>query len=268
MRALRRASCWLLALTVVLFAVVALAQDRIARLAHELTTADDFRVRTQAALALGATKSKRAIEPLCGGLNDSQSAVRAASAAGLGRLHLGGSDCLERRLQVESDDSVKRVIETALKQVRAGAEPAITAQTRYYVAIGKTADHTGRGGHEVSDLVRDGMEEAAENLDQVALAPANETTAQARKRLAQHRGLKAFYLTASVAKPSYSGSGLSVRISIAVFTYPGKSLKGTYSIGLTQEGVSDKDRDSENRLIKMAAHRGLEKFEQNAEQFE
>lgn len=254
----------MLVLGVLLLSVVALAQDRIARLAHELATADDFRVRTQAALALGATNSSRAIQPLCGGLNDSEVAVRAAAAAALGRLQLGGANCLERRLQAERDASVKRVIEHALEQVRAGA---ITAATRYYVALGKTVDHTGRGGHQVSDLVREGAEEAAESLDQVALAPEHETRAQARKCLAKHRSLKAFYLTASVAKPSYGGGGLSVRISIAVFTYPGKSLKGTFTIGLTQEGVSDKDPDSENRLIKMAAHRALDKFEQSAEQF-
>lgn len=253
---------------VVLFACVALAQDRIVRLAQQLATANDFRLRTQAALALGTTKSKRAIRPLCGGLDDSEVAVRAAAAAALGRLHLGGNACLERRLKSESDDSVKRVIIRALKQIRAGAEPTITAATRYYIALGRTADHTGRGGHQVGELVREGVEEAVEGLDQVALAPTRETRAQARRRLAKHRSLKAFYLTASVSKPKYSAGALSVHISIAVFTYPSKSLKGSYSMGLTMQGVSGKDTGSENRLIKMAAQRALERFAQSAEQFE
>src|SRR5882757_8374398 len=70
-------------------------------LLQNLANGSDFRIRTQAALALGASKSQLAVEPLCGGLGDANATVRAASAAALGRLRLGGSECLQRRLATE-----------------------------------------------------------------------------------------------------------------------------------------------------------------------
>src|SRR3954453_615218 len=56
------------------------------RLIYNLANSEDFRVRTQAALALGASKSERAVVPLCSGLGDPNTTVRAASAAALGAL--------------------------------------------------------------------------------------------------------------------------------------------------------------------------------------
>ena len=60
--------------------------------------ADDFRVRTNAALALGATDDDDAIAPLCGGLDDPSEVVRQAVAVALKRLARPSSrDCLQRR---------------------------------------------------------------------------------------------------------------------------------------------------------------------------
>src|SRR5579864_2473211 len=62
---------------------------------------DDFRIRTNAALALGATNDEGAIEPLCGGLSDPSEVVRQASAVALKRLARPSSaDCLHKRLGV------------------------------------------------------------------------------------------------------------------------------------------------------------------------
>src|SRR5262245_45547724 len=79
-----------------------LGDDAVDRASGQLKNGDDFRVRTQAALALGASKSKRAVDPLCRGLEDSNQTVRAASAAALGKLKQGGEDCLSKRLDNES----------------------------------------------------------------------------------------------------------------------------------------------------------------------
>ena len=70
-------------LTVVLslWAGVARASDRLTELSTKLRTDKDFRVRTQAALALGVSQSDRAVPPLCSGLEDENHTVRAASAA-------------------------------------------------------------------------------------------------------------------------------------------------------------------------------------------
>jgi HEAT repeat protein len=79
--ALRCVWTCLLVCAVVVAAIPASAADKIDKLSSQLKSADDFRVRTQAALALGASKSKRALKPLCAGLEDSSATVRAASAA-------------------------------------------------------------------------------------------------------------------------------------------------------------------------------------------
>ncbi len=244
------------------------AADRIDTLAYRLAHGDDFRVRTQAALALGSTHSKRAVQPLCGGLGDSNTTVRAASAAALGKLRLGGTQCLKARLREERSASVRSVINKALKNIAAGAEPTITRSTRYYIAIGKTTDKTGRSHSEVGEIVRSAMTHATESLDGYAVAPKGETKTQARHRLARHRQLKAFYLSAKVKKPRYSGGNLTVKVEVAIFTYPGKALKGTIPVKLTQQDVPSRDTDSEDQLIKMAASRAVEKFANNVERIQ
>src|SRR5580658_552354 len=60
--------------------------------------ADDFRVRTNAALALGLTHDEEAVVPLCAGLEDPNETVRQGAAVGLRRLGLSsGVDCLAAR---------------------------------------------------------------------------------------------------------------------------------------------------------------------------
>lgn len=263
-----RACAVLLAVCVLLLASPARAGDRIDRLADQLANGDDFRVRTQAALALGASRSKRAVEPLCSGLEDANTTVRAAAAAGLGKLKLGGKDCLEKRLPDESSSAVKSAIKKALQQIQSGAEPAITSSTRYYVAIGKTTDKTGRSGDEIDGIVHDAMARVAVDLDGYVVAPRSETPTQAKQRLAHFKSVKAFYLTAKVLPPRHSGGSLTVKVELAIFTYPGKALKGTLTKKLTQSGVDSGDSDAENELIKMAAQRAMQAFAANAERLE
>jgi hypothetical protein len=252
-----------------LLATPTAAQDRVARLAEQLTNSDDFRVRTQAALALGASKNKRAVQPLCTGLSDSSTTVRAAAAAGLGKLALGGAACLKKRLDRESAASVRASIKKALGQLEEGeAAPAITASTRYYVAIGKTADKTGRNGAQVDEMVQDAMRRAAEALDGYAIAPATESAGQARQLFSKYRQIKGFYLAPKVMAPQYSGGNLIVKVEIAIFSYPDKTLRGSLPIKLTQQDVADRDKSAEDELIKMAAERAVEKFSKNVERIE
>src|SRR5262249_2434929 len=74
-----------LGLLIALSAVAAPARavENGALLVRRLRSGEDFRVRTQAALALGASKDKSAIKPLCAALADDSRAVRAAAAAAL-----------------------------------------------------------------------------------------------------------------------------------------------------------------------------------------
>jgi len=231
----------------------------VAKLARTLHASDDFRVRTQAALALGGSKSPEAVDPLCDALDDENASVRAAAAAALGRLRAGGEQCLTRRQKAEKNASVKSAIKKAIDTLRTEPEPEFTSDTRFYVAIGKTTDNTGRSGDEVTRIVRQAMREAAEGSSEIVLAPASETLAQAKKRLAAHKRVKGLYLLPRVGAPKYGDKSLKIRIEIAYFTYPDKALLGMLGIPLSAQGVSGKSPDIEDQLIQAASQRAIEK---------
>lgn len=240
------------------------AEDRVAAAVARLRSASDFRVRTQAALSLGTSKDRRAVTPLCGGLEDISATVRAASAAALGRLALGGAECLKERLEEEKSSSVRVTIEKAIARIESGGAPVITESTKYYVAIGETTDKTGRGGSGVHDIVRRAMIQAAGSLGGFAIAPEGETPDDAQELLAKHAGLKAFFLWPKVREPVYAGGNLTMRVELSIFTYPGKALKGAIPLKLTMPDVEPGDTDSEDQLIEMAAARAFEKFSSHA----
>lgn len=227
-------------------------QRALGNLKHE-----DFRVRTQAALALGASKDPRVAAPLCSALLDSNLTVRAAAAAALGRLPKAGEDCLEKRLEAETNPVVKAAIEKALDAV---AGPRITSDTEVYLVIAKLTDKSGRTGNDLSRLVRSGMSNASTALPTYALAPRWENEARSRRRLAEHGKLKCFYLSPRLPPFEYADGALVVRLEVAMFSYPAKAMIGTFSVKLTQPDVAPGDQESENDLVKMAAERAVMKF--------
>ena len=237
------------------------------RMLENLRTGADFRVRTQAALALGASHSPRAAAALCSGLADPNITVRAAAAAGLGKLQMGGTDCLSARLSAEPSPIVKSAIQRALDQVKGGALPTIGAGTKFYISIGKTTDKSGRSGDAIDRMVRTSMVGASGSLG-VAIAPDGEAPADAKKVLAAHRGLKSFYLSPKVGPIEYGNDTLKVRLEVAIFTYPDKALLGSFAVPLTQQGVSGKDPASEDDLVKIAAERAMQKFPSVAAQIQ
>lgn len=253
-----------LAFALVLLFLPALARAQAAGPAKDLGPLlvnlkhEDFRVRTQAALALGASKDARASGPLCRTLADSSAPVRAAAAAALGRLANGGVACLEQRYAIETNPTVKAAIERAAELVFRGFR--ITADTRFYVAIATLADESGRPSGELPKLTRSSMLSAGRSLDSFAFAPAWENTALARQRLGSHSEVKAFYLSPRLSPFDYSDGSLTVRLEIAMFSYPEKSLIGSFNVRLTQPDVAAEDVQSERELVKMAAERAMQKF--------
>lgn len=249
-----------------LASTMALAQTSdLERLIYNLANSDDFRVRTQAALALGASKAERAVSPLCSALADSNTTVRAASAAALGRLaQVAGQACLEKRLAAESSDVVKATIQKALEVIKSGgaggAEPAFVTDTKYYVAVGKTTDKTGRGTAEVENIVRTAMSGKLGQTSGFLYAPNGETQADAKRRLGKHPGVKAFFLSPGVSAPDYANGNLKIKIEVAMLSYPEKNLIGSFSVNLTEPGVSPGSTENENELIRMAAERAVDKF--------
>jgi hypothetical protein len=243
-----------------LLSTVAWAADSVARLSKQLREHEDFRVRTQAALALGASGSDGAVEPLCRGLDDKSTTVRAAAAAGLGKLKRGGETCLELRLKQEGTESVKNAIRRTLEALRGGEAAKITAETRFYISVAEVTDPSGRELSGLQEVVRNGMVEAMRERKDVVFAPVGEKPEVSRKRLKGRDDVKGLYLAPKLTTPEYANGNLTVRLEFAIFTYPTKVLKGMLPLKLTEQGVGDESRAREEKLVQVAAGRAMEKL--------
>jgi len=254
---------WTFGLAVLLFPFSAFAQRDVPFVADQLRTATDFRVRTQAALALGASADPAAVAPLCEGLDDSNNTVRSAAAAALGRLgQPSGLGCLHQH-EGESNASVRSVIARAITTLKGGGggstkPPPPGPDDTFYVAIGKVTDKTGRDDDSVSTLVAGAVQDKLLSLHGYAIAPRGETAPAARKVIKKN-GLKGFLLLIRVEPPSGSGD-LTVQVRVTMWSYPNKSLQGEFSPRLTMSGASAGDVDSENQLIRMAVEKAIDNF--------
>lgn len=104
--------------TLALLASHADASQSVSELADRLLNSPDSRIRVQAALALGRSKSAKAVRPLCDGLSDGEPTVRCAAAAGLGRLgQAEGLPCLRKRMDQERNGEVRSSIERVVERL-------------------------------------------------------------------------------------------------------------------------------------------------------
>lgn len=233
------------------FSAPALAQDRIAELEQALRS-DDFRVRTQAALALGASEDQRAVTPLCSAMGDGNTTVRAAAASAIGRLQLGGQQCLEERIRVEPNEDVKGVIQRAIERLKEKAGGGVDDSTRFYIAIGDTANQSGRSKESVEAEIRKHLGKALLREQGYALAPAGESSEQAAKVKSEHPKLQA-YIVLPKLQLAYSGGTLKVTLELTLLSYPDRSFIGTMSRKLSMPDTAQGDTSSENELIEMAS---------------
>lgn len=253
-------------IAVLLLCFVASAKESVRDLEEKLLHGKDFRVRTQAALALGASGSKKAVDPLCKGLKDSHDAVRAASAAALGKLSKGGVKCLKDRLEDEKSRNVKKMIEKAIKLLEEAASgPALSASTKYYIAIKQTDDRTGRGGSEINDLVHRTIKQVLGSQKGFVLAPAGEKADEAKRRLRKHPHVYGYLLAPKVHKPQYDGGKVVINVELTIYGYPDSSMQGSLSRTAGFTGVDSQDKGKENKLIKSASESATEEFARMAE---
>ena len=221
-----------------------------------LKTSDDFRVRTQAALALGASADGRAVDPLCSALSDTNRTVRIASATAISRLRRGGAPCLEKRIRIERDSSVLSALKRALERLGGvGAEPAIGPGTRFFVAIDKVA-----GPSRLNDPVRAAFVKGAAGRSDVAFAPAGQSPSEAAAQLKEYPSARAFLLSPRLSRPQYEGGMLQIKISVAILTYPGSALVGTFSKSAGMSGITSEDQATENELVVTVAEEAMKQF--------
>lgn len=261
--------CWMrlwLALLALLLAgtitTSARAQSKVADLAKQLRTSDDFRVRTQAALALGASADGAAVAPLCDGLKDKVPAVRAGAAAGLGRLgKKEGVGCLKGARAAEKDASVATQIDQSVAKIEGGggdAPPPIGADAKYYVAI-EVQSKSPKPLPEVEKLVRSTIQAKLLSAGGFAIAPKAETPAQGGQ-IVKTKKLSGFYLIATVEAPVYAGGSLVQKMTMTIWNYPDKALKGQVAPKMTQQGTPSSDPASETELIKLCSESATNNF--------
>ena len=247
---------YLVAFALLLVTAPAFGADTLDKNIALLQHGEDFRVRTQAALALGASRAERAVAPLCRALADENRTVRIASATAISRLRLGGQSCLKSRLPIEKDALVLSSIEKALDRLGgAGAEPAIGPDTSIFVAISKIS-----GPERLDSPVRGAFVKAARGRGEVAFAPSDQTSAEATRVLSQHPGAKGFKLSPKLSKPSYADGMLQVKMSVAIMSYPGNSLLASFSKSVGMQGVNAPDTESENELVLLVAEESMKQF--------
>jgi hypothetical protein len=248
--------------------------ERVKFLSEKMRS-EDFRVRTNAALALGQTNDEGAVEPLCGGLSDSSEVVRQASAVALKRLAKPSSKgCLHAREGVEPVEAVKTAITRALEAIGGGGDHGHgndeqireNPNAKYYIALSTVANSTNRAQPDVEKVVLHAIRQKLDGAGTVQLAPMKETPDVAKEKI-KSKKLKGFYLAIAVDRFDYSDGNLRVKVKIGVFTYPGKSLMGNVDKTLTAQGVSNPDHGSEDKLMEMAAGLASEQFAQNASAF-
>ena len=147
----------------------------------------DSQVRTSAALSLGKSGEDGAVDPLCGGLNDSDDVVRQSSASALKTLgNARAVNCLNARLSVESSDSVKAAIQRAIDAHRRGAAGGSSRDVikdnpnaKYYISLSPVANQTSRDKTEVEKIVLKSVRAKLDTAGTVQLAP---TAARVRTR--------------------------------------------------------------------------------------
>lgn len=216
----------------------------------------DFRVRTSAALALGASKDADAVQPLCGALGDGTDIVRQSAAAALKKLaEPDAVGCLEARATSESAPAVKKQIDATLSFLRALPEPT-NPQAKYYVAIGPISSSVELPKDALEAVLRGTAKGRLKQYGTFQLAGKSETAAQSGAAI-KKRKLKGFYLTVNVKSAKVAG-GTRFTTSVAIFTFPAKALKASVPGSAISNTASTDDE-----ALRLAFEGALESFADN-----
>jgi hypothetical protein len=197
--------------------------------------------------------------------------VRQAAAVALKRLSRATAlDCLNARYAIENSAAVKVQIQRAVAASEAArtsatsgeAVPPYAARAKYYVAISPSANGTSRSRADVERIVRGSIASKLSELGEYEVAPPGETL-DAAKAAIRRRKLKGYYLGVSVEKFDYVEGSLRVHLKIAVFSYPGRDLRGEVPAGATLPDAMPGDQAAEDQLMSVVAAHAAELFARN-----
>ncbi len=236
----------------------ALAAD-VNYLIKQLKSSDDFGVRTQAAIALGATHDPAAVDPLCSAmLNDASDAVRAVCAASVGKLgRPEGMVCLKDRVENEPNSTIKTAIDKAIKDVEKAVNAGyMTDSPRFYVSLGKINNKTSRPSGDIDQIVRSAMAAHLLATSGYAIAPKGESSSTA-SQVEQDKGMKGLAFQTTIDAFG-TNNGLSLTMRVVIISYPGKDIKGEVAPRVSLGGASPGDHASENTLLRAAAENAVD----------
>lgn len=227
----------LLVLLVVLLAAVPVsrAQD-VSALSRLLEAPGDFRVRVNAALALGKTHSRAALGPLVSALEDDHPAVRAAAAAAIGSLgqrdSVGG---LRGRLARERVASVRSQIGTSIEILGAGRLSNVKG-VKYLVQLGMMRNNSGVRGRELEETFRGVTRERASELPGVVVLT------EEGVQIAQAQKTPMLVVDGVINRLAKGSRGqnmtVSAQVEFVVRRAPEQSLKGTVSGAAEAQGTA------------------------------
>ena len=247
---------------------------RVADLLPRLAGATDPRVRAATVLQFGATNDDAAIDTLCKELSDNSEIVRISAATALRRLARPAAlPCLRTRLTAEGSEGPKLQITRAIQSLEsapappaapppAGAgsyDPPQHSGAKYYVAISPVTSTNDRPQTEVEAVVLRAIRQKLESAPDVQIAPSKESP-EAAKKVLSSRKAKGFYLSVSVEKFEYAGGNLRVKVNIAIFSYPSRTLIAPSGKAATMSGVAPGNHGAEDQLLEAVSAAAAKQF--------
>ncbi len=219
--------------------------DRTQYFVDLLQTSTSFRVRAQAALALGRVPTSDAVRSaLTRALRDDEPAVRAAAASAMERLaDVQLLRALQAAVRSERDATVRaaeRQAVASLERVASAgssgssstssgsSRPQPTGTPRYYVGIGMPGDNSATLNSAALRELREYLAGRVGGVEGVVLAPDNESASATTRALRRNR-LIGYFVDASVVSIEEGADGTTVRVSVILATYPGRDMRAMLS---------------------------------------
>ena len=240
-------------------------------LLRDLSQGPDFRLRVEAALSLGRTKSAEALLPLSAALDDPHPAVRAAAAAALAALgRREAVDSLRSHLVRETAPSVQSQLRAAIDRLTVGDEERAAATAaarpkaaRVLVKVGQLRNLTPSRGPQVFEAFRGATRAKAAEIPGVELiGDDSEGTAESAARK-----LPVLVLDGVLNRLAQAASGDRLSVSAQVeYTFrkvPEHALRGTISGAARAEGGDTSSRsrqrvaDLENQALRGAVESAM-----------
>lgn len=272
------------ALALVIGVAVALplaAQDRNA-LVRALSSGNDFRVRVQAAFAMGNSRDPNYRSNLETALRDSNPAVRAAAATALGRLGSRSALRALRRAQRDSSAAVRLQAERSIRTLTAATTtapsaaprartsdgfyaPAVTIapsadqipwpRVRYVVVLGDMTNRSTFRSGALETHLRNEVHRALRLLRGVAVFQTSGALDRRAREEIRRRNLPTLQLDGSVTRVQRrrARSEVSVRAEVSLMLLDQGNIRSTLSGAATGSEAPRSDRGLQtNRLAQQA----------------